>query len=47
MDQGALTQERWDEIKDQALTAIDGATDAAFAAAEPDVSTLYDLVYAP
>ncbi len=47
MDQGALTQERVDEIKDQARTAIHEATDAADAADQPDASTLHDLVYAP
>ena len=47
IDQGALTQERVDEIKDQARTAIDEATDAADAAGQPDASTLHDLVYAP
>ena len=47
IDQGALTQERVDEIKDQARTAIDEATDTADAAGQPDVATLHDLVYAP
>ena len=47
MDQGALTQERVDEIKDEARNAIDEATDASDAAAQPDASTLHDLVYAP
>ena len=47
IDQGALTQERVDEIKEQARTAIDEATDAADAASQPDASTLHDLVYAP
>jgi len=47
IDQGALTQERVDEIKERARDAIDEATDAADAAGQPDVSTLHDLVYAP
>ena len=47
MDQGVLTQERVDEIKDEARKAIDEATDAADAGAQPDASTLHDLVYAP
>ncbi|PKB78375.1 MAG: hypothetical protein BZY88_18870 [SAR202 cluster bacterium Io17-Chloro-G9] len=47
IDQGALTHERVDEIKDQARIAIDEATDAADAAGQPEPSTLHDLVYAP
>ena len=47
IDQGALTQERVDEIKELARTAIDEATDAADSADQPNASTLHDLVYAP
>ena len=47
IEQGDLTTKRVDEIKAQAQTAIDEATDAADAADQPDTSTLYDLVYAP
>ena len=46
VEKGALTQEQIQEIKTQATQAIDEATDAAEAASSPDISTLYDQVYA-
>jgi len=45
--QGVLDQEQVDSIKAQAQQSINEATDAAEAADLPDVSTIYDMVYAP
>ena len=45
--QAVLTQQQVQEIKAQALQAINEATDAAEAASPPDVSTLHDLVFGP
>ena len=45
VSRGIISQERAEEIKAQALRAIDEATDAADAASPPDAATLYDLVY--
>ena len=47
VEQGVLTQDQVDEIKADALEAINDATDAADAASLPDVSTMHDFVYAP
>ena len=44
---GALTSKQVEELKEQALQAVDDATEAAEAAVPPDASTLYDMVYAP
>ena len=45
--EGMLDQEQVENIKAQAQQAINEATDAAEAADLPDVSTIYDMVYAP
>ena len=42
---GIITQEKSDEIKAEALKAINEATDAAEAATLPDPSTMWDRVY--
>ncbi len=47
LEQGYLTEEEQEEIRAQARRAINEATDAAEAAALPDVSTLHHHVYAP
>ena len=47
VEQGVLTQQQVENIKAEALQAIDEATDAAEAASLPDVSTFHDFVYAP
>ncbi len=47
IEQGVLDQEQVENIKAQALQAINEATDAAEAADLPDVSTIYDMLYAP
>ena len=47
VEQGTLTKQQVEEIKSQAIQAIDQATDAAEAASPPDASTLHDLVYGP
>ncbi len=47
LEQGALTEQQVEEVKEQARVAIDEATDAADAAVPPQVSTLHDMVYAP
>ena len=46
-DLGILTPEQVEEIKEQALAAVDDATEAAEATAPPSPSTLHDMVYAP
>jgi len=42
---GIITPEKSDEIKAEALKAINQATDAADAANLPDPSTMWDRVY--
>ncbi len=44
---GILTPDQVEEIKEQALAAVDDATEAADAAMPPAASTLHDMVYAP
>ena len=44
---GILTSDQVEEIKEQALAAVDDATEAADAAQPPAASTLHDMVYAP
>jgi 2-oxoisovalerate dehydrogenase E1 component alpha subunit len=44
---GILTPDQVEEIKEQALAAVDDATEAADAAQPPAASTLHDMVYAP
>jgi 2-oxoisovalerate dehydrogenase E1 component alpha subunit len=45
--QAFLTEQQIEDIKAEARTAVDEATDAADAAESPDVSTMYLRVYAP
>ena len=47
VEHGALTEQQVTDIKAQATKSVNEATDAADAAGLPDVSTIYDLVYAP
>ena len=47
VEHGALTDQQVADIKAQATTAVNEATDAGEAAGLPDISTIYDLVYAP
>ena len=47
VEQGFLTVDRVEEIKAEALRIVDQATDEAESASPPDVSTLFDAVYAP
>jgi 2-oxoisovalerate dehydrogenase E1 component alpha subunit len=45
-EQGILSQQQIEEVHAQALQAVDEATDIAEAAKPPDISTLYNHVYA-
>ena len=47
VEQGVLTEQQVEEIKAQALEAVNEATDLADAAVPPDASTLHDNVYSP
>lgn len=47
VDQGTLAQQQVEEIKSQAIEAINQATDAAEDASPPDATTLHDSVYGP